>query len=136
MGYHIPETFVGVPGPLVVFGQPQVVLIAEQEQILRYDHRAGVGAGMVRRRGRRLRRRGGGGAAANRGGSSVRRRHECTPKFSEIRRERKKIANFFSFVTLRRDVGTGVGHDPCCHRNGSNSDGSGAKPVTVIPPLW
>lgn len=49
-----PERFVRIPGPFVVFGQSQVVLIAQQEQVLGYDHRrSGRGGGGVANRGGR-----------------------------------------------------------------------------------
>lgn len=49
-----PERFVRILGPFVVFGQSQVVLIAQQEQVLGYDHRgSGRGGGGVANRGGR-----------------------------------------------------------------------------------
>lgn len=64
--FYSPQGFVRVPGPFVIFGQSQVVLVAQQEQILGYDHCR--------------RRRGGRRGAANRGGRLV-----AGPKYSNRR---------------------------------------------------
>lgn len=58
--FYSPQGFVRVPGPFVIFGQSQVVLVAQQEQILGYDHcrrrrRAAKIAGRLSSRDRNIR---------------------------------------------------------------------------------